>query len=206
MGEVLPPHTLPHSLEARHPTSHRWKCGRPKDGLAQSRYLYFALNRPLSPTTSTTSSSSSTMTSPFQSPGNPVPSVLPDVHFRRHSTNGVELTLHSGTAHISVTSNEERYRMAAPCRPTNGPDSQPFPMMPPFNNTGAASPGCENGEAESYRYTPHNVSRRATNSHSRSPSPSGPPNYSTLAIIDLKKAFPISMRYRTDLIRIHQDS
>ena len=182
-----------------------WKTKR---WASQSRYLYFALNLPLSPTASTTPSSSSTMTSPFQSPfpGNPVPSDLPDVHFRRHSTNGVELTLHSGTAHISVTSNEERYRMAAPCRPTNGPDSQPFPMIPPFNNTETTSPDRENGEAESYRYTSHNVSRRVTNSHARSPSPSGPPNCSTLAIIDLKKAFPISMRHQTDLIRIHQDS
>ena len=59
----------------------------------------FALNRPLSPTASTTSSSSSTMTSPFQFlfPENPVPNDGRQVfNFRRHPTNGAELTLHGG--------------------------------------------------------------------------------------------------------------
>jgi len=159
----------------------------------------FAPNRPLSPTASTTSSSSSTMTSPFQFPfpENPVQNEhRPDFNFRRHSTNGAELTLHGGTAHISVVSNDERYRMAAPRRPTNGPDTQSFPIIPTFNNTETASPDRENNEADSHHYTPHNVSRRATNSRSRSPSPSGPPICSTLAVIKAQ-AFGALRRTRT---------
>jgi len=94
-------------------------------------------------------------------------------------------------------SNDERYRMAAPPRrPTNGPDPQPFQMIPPFNNTETASPDRENSEAESYHYTPHNASRRATNSRSRSPSPSGPPICSTLAVIKAQ-AFGALRRTRT---------
>ena len=159
----------------------------------------FAPNRPLSPTASTTSSSSSTMTSPFQFPfpdGNPVPGERADFNFRRHSTNGAELTLHGGTAHISIMGNEERYRMATSRRPTNGPDPQGFPIIPPFNNTETASPDREKSEGESYHYTPHSVSRRATNSRSRSPSPSGPPICSTLAVIKAQ-AFGALRRTRT---------
>jgi len=159
----------------------------------------FASNRPLSPSASTTSSSSSTMTSPFQFPfpENPVPNDRSDFNFRRHSTNGAELTLHGGTAHISVMGNDERYRMAAPRRPTNGPDPQAFPIIPPFNNTETTSPDRENSEAEPYHYTSHNnVSRRATNSRSRSPSPSGPPICSTLAVIKAQ-AFGALRRTRT---------
>ena len=158
----------------------------------------FAPNRPLSPSASTTSSSSSTMTSPFQFPfpENTVPGDRQDFNFRRHSTNGAELTLHGGTAHISVMSNDERYRMATSRRPTNGPDSQSFSMMPPFNNPETASPDREKSEAESYHYNPHNVSRRATNSRSRSPSPTGAPICSTLAVIKAQ-AFGALRRTRT---------
>ena len=80
--------------------------------------------RPSSPASSITSSSSSTMTSPFQFtfPGNPVPDDRPDFNFKHHSINGAELTMHGGTAYISVVSNDEHYRMAAPRRPTNDLD------------------------------------------------------------------------------------
>lgn len=173
------------------------KMGLPN--LDTSTPYTFAPNRPLSPTASTTSSSSSTMTSPFQFPfpENPVQSDRPDFNFRRHSTNGAELTLHGGTAHISVVSNEERYRMTAPPRRlTNGPDPQSFQMMPPFNTPDTTSPDRENSEAEPYHYNPHNVTRRTTNSRSRSPSPSGPPICSTLAVIKAQ-AFGALRRTRT---------
>ena len=158
----------------------------------------FAPNRPLSPTASTTSSSSSTMTSPFQFPfpDNPVPNDRQDFNFRRHSTNGAELTLHGGTAHISVVGNDERYRMATSRRPTNAPDPQTFPIMPSFNNAETASPDREKSESESYHYTPNSVSRRAANSRSRSPSPAGPPICSTLAVIKAQ-AFGALRRTRT---------
>ena len=181
------------------------KMGLPN--LDTSTPYTFAPNRPLSPTASTTSSSSSTMTSPFQFPfpENPVPNDgRQEFNFRRHSTNGAELTLHGGTAHISVVSNEERYRMAASRRPTNGPEQQQsFPIIPSFNNnnnnnnTETTSPDRENSEAESYHYTSHNnISRRATNSRSRSPSPTGPPICSTLAVIKAQ-AFGALRRTRT---------
>ena len=181
------------------------KMGLPN--LDTSTPYTFAPNRPLSPTASTTSSSSSTMTSPFQFPfpGDPVSNDRPDFNsFRRHSTNGgAELTLHGGTAHISVVSNDERYRMAAPRRPTNVPDQQQsFPIIPPFsnnnnnNNTETTSPDRDNSEAEPYHYNSHNISRRATNSRSRSPSPSGPPICSTLAVIKAQ-AFGALRRTRT---------
>ena len=162
-------------------------------------YTFAHNHRPLSPTASTTSSSSSTMTSPFQFPfpENPVPNDRADFNFRRHSTNGAELTLHGGTAHISVmNNNDERYRMAAPRRPTNGPDPQAFPIIPPFNNTETASPDREKSESEAYHYTLHNPSRRAAESRSRSPSPSGPPICSTLAVIKAQ-AFGALRRTRT---------
>ena len=160
----------------------------------------FAPNRPVSPSASTTSSSSSTMTSPFQFPfpENPVPGDRADFNFRRHSTTGAELTLHGGTAHISVVSNDERYRMAASRRQTDAPEPHPYPMMQPFHNhnTETSSPDREKSEPESYNYAPHNVSRRATNSRSRSPSPSGPPICSTLAVIKAQ-AFGALRRTRT---------
>ena len=139
----------------------------------------FAPNRPLSPTASTTSSSSSTMTSPFQFPfpDNPVPSDRPDFNFQRHSTNGAELTLHGGAAHISVVNNDERYQAAVPHHPENSP------IIPPPNNTEIIGPDRENSEAEAYRYTPHDISRRETNSHSRSPSPTDSPTGPTLAAV-----------------------
>ena len=185
------------------------KMGLPN--LDTSAPYTFTSNRPLSPSASTTSSSSSTMTSPFQFPfpENPVPNDRSDFNFRRHSTNGAELTLHGGTAHISVMGNDERYRMATQRRPTNGPDPQAFPIIPPFNNnnTETTSPDRENSEAEPYHYASHNnnnnssnnnhnVSRRATNSRSRSPSPSGPPICSTLAVIKAQ-AFGALRRTRT---------
>lgn len=173
------------------------KMGLPN--LDTSAQYTFAPNRPLSPTASTTSSSSSTMTSPFQFPfpENPVPADRQDFNFRRHSTNGAEITLHGGTAHISVMNNEERYRMAASRRPMNGPESQAFPIMPPFsNNMETTSPDRENSETEPYHYPPHNLTRRATNSRSRSPSPSGPPICSTLAVIKAQ-AFGALRRTRT---------
>jgi len=134
------------------------KMGLPN--LDTSTPYTFAPNRPLSPTASTTSSSSSTMTSPFQFPfpENPAPNERLVSGFRRRSTDGAESTPHDGTAHIPVVSDDERYRVAAPRRDR------------------------ENGEAESYRHTPHNPSRRATDSRSRSPSPTGPPISSTLAV------------------------
>ena len=143
--------------------------------------------RPSSPatsTTSTTSSSSSTMTSPFQFPfpQNPVPDDRPEFNFKHHS-NGAELTMHGGTAHIPVVSNDEHCRIAALRRPTNGLDQQSFPIMPPFNNAEITNPDCESGEAEPHDYTSNNVSRRVMNPPSRSPSPTGSSICSTPAVI-----------------------
>ena len=91
--------------------------------------------------------------------------------------------------------------MAVSRRPTNGPEQQQsFPIIPSFNNNNnveTTSPDHENSKAESYHYTSHNnISRRATNSRSRSPSPTGPPICSTLAVIKAQ-AFGALRRTRT---------
>ena len=145
----------------------------PKIGLSNldtSAPYTFTSNRPLPPSASTSSSSSSTMTSPLQLPfpKNPAPNDRPDFNFRHHSTNGAELTLHGGAAHISAAGNDERYRMTTQRRPTSGPDPQAFPIIPPLNNTETTSPDRENSKTGPYHYTSHNnnVSRRATNSRS----------------------------------------
>jgi len=106
-------HPLPSPVSLSHVSQY-------PDQIDTSATYTFALNRPLSPSASTTSSSSSTMTSPFQFPfpENPVPNDRSDFNFRRHSTNGAELTLHGRTAHILVMGNDERYQMAAPRRRT----------------------------------------------------------------------------------------
>ena len=146
----------------------------------------FAPNSPLPPTVSTTSGSSSTMISPFHFPfpDNPVPSHRPDSNFLRHSTNGAELTLHGGTAQISVMGNNERYRMAASRRPINGPDPQPWiPTTPSSYNAQTASPDREKTEVESYHYTSKSDSPRAANSLPGPPPPAGPHIYSIPPVI-----------------------
>lgn len=162
----------------------------------------FSHSRPLSPSASTTSSASSTMTSPFpfQFTDNSVPQDRPDYNnFRRHSTTGAgaELTLHGGTAHISLMG-DDRYRLPAVRRPNNGADSQSFAPVPSLS---AENPSHERNDAEAdasyYHGSQAPVRRSATTSRtSRSPSPGTPPICGTLAVIKAQ-AFGALRRTRT---------
>jgi len=161
----------------------------------------FPNSRPLSPS-STTSSSSSTMTSPFQFPfsdGN-VPQERPEFNFRRHSAGtGAELTLHGGTAHISLMGENDRYRMPGGRRANNGAESQPFPLMPPIS-VEIPSHERDNSEGETapYYHGSQPPTRRSTTTSrtSRSPSPGTPPICGTLAVIKAQ-AFGALRRTRT---------
>jgi hypothetical protein len=162
----------------------------------------FSNSRPLSPSASTTSSSSSTMTSPFQFPfsDGSVPQERPDFNFRRHSSGtGAELTLHGGTAHISLMGENDRYRIPGGRRTNNGSEAQPFPVMTPLS---AENPSHERdnseGEAVPYYHGSQPPTRRstATSRTSRSPSPGTQPICGTLAVIKAQ-AFGALRRTRT---------
>jgi hypothetical protein len=162
----------------------------------------FSQSRPLSPSASTTSSASSTMTSPFQFPfpdGSATHQDRPDFNFRRQSAGaGAELTLHGGTAHISLMGQNDRYRLPSVRRNINTSDSQAFSMVPPL---GPETPSHErtDGEGEgSYYHTSQPPVRRSTTTSrtSRSPSPGTPPICGTLAVIKAQ-AFGALRRTRT---------
>ncbi|KAF8898722.1 hypothetical protein BD779DRAFT_1666517 [Infundibulicybe gibba] len=151
----------------------------------------FPTSRSLSPTTSTPGSSSSTsLTSTFQFsfPDNSVGHDRPEFDYRRNSHPHGEVTLHGGTADISLagsTSDAVRYRLGGK-RANSGGDRSLLPALPPLSGSDHGSQherGSSDGDS-----TPYPQSRRprrgdAPSRSSRSPSPGGPPLSGTLAVI-----------------------
>jgi hypothetical protein len=138
---------------------------------------------------STPMTTSSSMTSfPFTFP-DAVAQERADFDYRRHvHPPGTEVTLHGGTADISLPGSQSdtlRYRL--PTRSSNSSDRPLLPGLPHFSGNDIDSPhdrGSSDGESTLY---PHSRlrSRRgnAPSRSSRSPSPSAPPLSGTLAVI-----------------------
>ncbi|KAG2159880.1 uncharacterized protein EDB93DRAFT_1324392 [Suillus bovinus] len=150
----------------------------------------FPGSRSISPTSSTPPSSSSTsLTSPFQftfPADGPITQDRAEFDYRRHSnTHGADLTLHGGTADISLPSaggDGVRYRLG-PRRANSGPTRTAL----------ITSGGASEGEATPYSKLRQ---RRGRSRESRSPSPGAPPISGTLAVIKAQ-AFGALRRTRT---------
>jgi len=166
----------------------------------------FPNSRSISPTSSTPPSSSSTsLTSPFQftfPADGSITQDRTDFDYRRHaSTHGTDLTLHGGTADVSLPSGASdgvRYRLGSR-RANSGPERSLMHTLPQFSGSENSSPherGSSEGEAISYSQVPKLRPRRARSRESRSPSPSTPPMSGTLAVIKAQ-AFGALRRTRT---------
>jgi hypothetical protein len=153
----------------------------------------FPTSRSISPTTTAPGSSSSTPAIPSAFPYTFAESSLPHDHsdydYRR--PHGGEVTLHGGTADISmVSSNSDvvRYRLGAQRRSDPVGDRRLFPALAVLSGSDNGSHhdrGSSEGEG-----TPHGHSTRlrprrgvAAPRLSHSPSPEGPPISGTLAVI-----------------------
>ena len=177
----------------------------PLNHLETTPYL-FPGSRSISPTTSTPPSSSTTsLTSPFQFTFPPEGSIgqeRPEFDYRRHSSaHGAEVTLHGGTADISLpgaSGDGVRYRIG-PRRANSGPERPLLPTIPHFSGSDNGSQherGSSEGESNSYSQLPKLRPRRGLDRESRSPSPGAPPISGTLAVIKAQ-AFGALRRTRT---------
>ncbi|RDB28509.1 hypothetical protein Hypma_015502 [Hypsizygus marmoreus] len=150
----------------------------------------FPNSRSLSPTTSTPGSSSSTSLTSFpftfsDTGGHD----RPGFDYRRHShPHGAEVTLHGGTADISLVgpaSDAVRYRVG-PRRDNPGPDRPLLPALPPLSGSDNGSQqeqGSSDGDSTPYPQSRMRLRRELARSHSRSPSPGAPAVSGTLAVI-----------------------
>ncbi|KAG6902867.1 hypothetical protein C0995_010036 [Termitomyces sp. Mi166 len=146
----------------------------------------FPSSRSISPSTSTPSSSSTSLT-PFQFtfPDNGGQD-RSDHDYRRHShSHGAEVTLHGGTADVSLVgpanNDAVRYRLAGRRDPTSS-ERTLLPTLPPMSGS-ENEHGSSDGDA-SYPHTRSGVRRRLSHeSRSRSPSPAPPVLSGTLAVI-----------------------
>ncbi|KAF8973944.1 anaphase-promoting complex, cyclosome, subunit 4-domain-containing protein [Flammula alnicola] len=142
-------------------------------------------SRSMSPTTSTPSSSTSislTSSFPFTFHEPSAGQDRADFDYRRHSLpHCPEVTLHGGTADISLTSqtaDAARYRMGR--RPDSGADHQP--ILPPSEN--GSHHDQANSDGDPSFNDPHVRSRRNTiPANSRSPSPGSTSISCTVAVI-----------------------
>lgn len=173
-------------------------------GQLETTPYIFPGSRSISPSTSTPPSSSSTsLTSPFQFAFPPEGTQdRPEFEYRRHSTaHNAEVTLHGGTADISLASAGSegvRYRIG-PRRANSGPERPLLPTLPNFSGSENGSHherGSSEGEASAYSHHPKSRSRRGLERLSRSPSPTTPPISGTLAVIKAQ-AFGALRRTRT---------
>ncbi|KAH7911188.1 hypothetical protein BJ138DRAFT_1151219 [Hygrophoropsis aurantiaca] len=175
----------------------------PLNHLETTPYV-FPGSRSISPSASTPPSSSSTsLTSPFQftfPPDGSIPQDRPILDYNRPlNGHGPEVTLHGGTADISLSgpgSDGVRYRLG-PRRANSGPERPLLPALPQFSGSENGSQherGSSEGESNSYSLRPR---RGGTASRdSRSPSPGAPPISGTLAVIKAQ-AFGALRRTRT---------
>jgi hypothetical protein len=155
----------------------------------------FPHSRSLSPTTSTPGSSSST---PITTSSTSFPFTFPDASaqeradfdYRRHVHPGTEVTLHGGTADISLPGSQSdalRYRL--PTRSTTSSDRPLLSGLPHFSSNDIGSPhdrGSSDGDSTIYphsRLRPRRGNINAPSRSSRSPSPSAPTLSGTLAVI-----------------------
>ncbi|KAF9229303.1 hypothetical protein BS17DRAFT_771282 [Gyrodon lividus] len=177
----------------------------PLNHLETTTYL-FPGSRSISPSTSTPPSSSTTsLTSPFQftfPPEGPTSQERSEFDYRRHSSaHNAEVTLHGGTADISLPaagSDGVRYRIG-PRRANSGPERPLLPALPHFSGSDNGSQherGSSEGESNSYSQLPKLRPRRGLDRESRSPSPGAPPISGTLAVIKAQ-AFGALRRTRT---------
>ncbi|KAH7883603.1 hypothetical protein F5I97DRAFT_2041891 [Phlebopus sp. FC_14] len=177
----------------------------PLTHLETTPYL-FSGSRSISPSSSTPPSSSSTsLTSPFQftfPQDGSVPQDRSEFDYRRHSSaHSAEVTLHGGTADISLPSagsDGVRYRIG-PRRANSGPERPLLPALPHFSGSENGSQherGSSEGESGSYSQLPKLRPRRGLERESRSPSPGAPPISGTLAVIKAQ-AFGALRRTRT---------
>ncbi|KAI5985137.1 hypothetical protein F5J12DRAFT_729148 [Pisolithus orientalis] len=197
-------HSMQQSSSSRSPTltSPEMYVGRsfvdeqkvPISQLETAPYL-FPGSRSISPSTSTPSSSSTTsLTSSFQFAFPPENSGISrdrtEFDYRRHSTtHSAEVTLHGGTADLSLSSvgsEGVRYRIG-PRRANSGPERPLLPSLPHFSGGEGNSHherGSSEGEAGSCsQHSKLRPRRGAERAASRSPSPSTPPISGTLAVI-----------------------
>lgn len=164
----------------------------------------FPSSRSISPTSSTPPSSSSTsLTSPFQFnfQDGQIAQDRAEFDYRRQTTHGTDLTLHGGTADISLpgaASDGVRYRLG-PRRANSGPERSLMHALPQFSGSEHSSQherGSSEGEITSYSQMPKHRPRRGRSRDSRSPSPNAPPISGTLAVIKAQ-AFGALRRTRT---------
>ena len=158
----------------------------------------FPGSRSISPSTSTPPSSSSTsLTSPFQFAFPPEGTQdRPEFEYRRHSTaHNAEVTLHGGTADISLASEGVRYRIG-PRRANSGPERPLLPSLPNFSGSEHERGSSEGEASATHSHHPKSRSRRGMERFSRSPSPTTPPISGTLSVIKAQ-AFGALRRTRT---------
>ncbi|KAG5652102.1 hypothetical protein H0H81_006322 [Sphagnurus paluster] len=165
----------------------------PLGGLDTAPYT-FPNSRSISPTTSTPGSSSSAFPFTFSEHDRS------DIDYRRHShPHGAEVTLHGGTADISLVgpaSDAVRYRLAPRRVDQAGSDRPLLPALTSMSGSDTGSQqeqGSSDGDSTPY---PHPRARRRATSHSRSPSPAAPILSGTLAVIKAQ-AFGALRRTRT---------
>lgn len=171
------------------------------DPLTTSPTYMFSTSRSLSPAVSTPTSSSSSLASTayaFTFPEGSAVQDRPEFNYRR--SHGTELTLHGGTADITIAPPGDgvRYRLGGRSKPM--PD-RPMPhAISPYSRTENGSNERESDESESASYTYSARARlrsaNATSRSSRSPSPGPPPICGTLAVIKAQ-AFGALRRTRT---------
>lgn len=164
----------------------------------------FPSSRSISPTTSTPGSSSSTSLTPFQFSFSDGGHDRSDLDYRRHShPHGAEVTLHGGTADISLVgpaSDAVRYRLANR-REHSGSDRPLLPSLPPVSRSDNGSQqeqGSSDGDSTPYAHSRSRLRRGMTRSRSQSQSRSPPPPIlsGTLAVIKAQ-AFGALRRTRT---------
>jgi hypothetical protein len=156
----------------------------------------FTDSRSLSPTSTPTSSSSTSIPSasyPYTFPD----SALTQDNFRRNS-HGTEMTLHGGTADLSVAPGTDgiRYRLGSR-QPMSMSDRPMLPLTRPGSaNESQHERGSSDGDSASYSSSRLRSRRSIALRSSRSPSPAAPALSCTVAVIKAQ-AFGALRRTRT---------
>lgn len=177
----------------------------PINNIETNLYEAFPGSRSISPS----SASATSLTSPFPFSFNENPAGdRTDFDYRRQShPHSPEVTLHGGTADLSVVAGEGvRYRLGAR-RPASGSDHSLLPVLPPLSGSETGSQH-ERGSSDGDSYPSSRLRTRrsgAQSRSSRSPSPgTAPPLSGTLAVIKAQ-AFGALRRTRARTKK-HSDS
>ncbi|CCM01974.1 uncharacterized protein FIBRA_04047 [Fibroporia radiculosa] len=156
----------------------------------------FSSSRSISPAVSTPTSTSSTSLAPvpfpFTFPEGTVAQDRPEFGYRRHG-QAPQLTLHGGTADISVAASSRDVARYRPNILTDPPIAQALSRV----DNGSGGRNSDDSEAASYTYSrSRQRSETGSTRASRSPSPAPPPLCGTLAVIKAQ-AFGALRRTRT---------